>query len=578
MSDVSEFLQLYNETLSKEVEGSDMPSELKEQFAFNSCVKHLEGREVYFVTRKSDDKRAVLRITNANSGENAASESEILLKLSHPSIPKAMGAWEFKGRSFMVREYFSGDDLHAFIQKHGTLSREKLLDITVQLCDILTYLYSQSPRVIHRDIKPENIILSGKNGVRLIDFGIARDFSLDTQKHKDTLIAGTKPYMAPEQFGSEQTDHRADIYSLGVVMIYMAMGNANKQNLKATYPYKELISIIEKCIRKDRNQRYKTTAQLKKGILWIRRNLTRKIFIATCALAAVAAAFALGFYLGQLSGFLNGVNSIMDAPTEKYSMFSEEELYTPIAFDSWYLDMAVRTALNKQLGEQILRTEVVSRIDEIRIYGTYILHPQLEDILLKTHVGKGTVAYMTDTGFSIDARGDISSLEEISKIYYLRTLSLTSQSISDLSPLSGMKLEHIILCDNFVCNLLPLKDMVTLKTLDLCQNPLKDLTPISRLLSLNYLDISQTQVTDLTPLKELTKLESLNLAYCDVKDISILAILPNLREVDLSNTLVTDLSPLLKRNEPLTLRCIGLPEEVVSQLRGRENITIVGRE
>ena len=75
MSDISEFLQSYNETLRHEVAGADMPIELTERFTFDSCVKQQDGREVYFITQKSDGLRAVLRVTDNDSGENAASKA-----------------------------------------------------------------------------------------------------------------------------------------------------------------------------------------------------------------------------------------------------------------------------------------------------------------------------------------------------------------------------------------------------------------------------------------------------------------------------------------------------------------------
>ncbi|NLJ70052.1 MAG: protein kinase [Clostridiaceae bacterium] len=575
MSDVSEFLQSYSEKLQQEIADADMPLELTEGFFFDSLIKQNDEKEVYFITRKSDGLRAVLRITSTESSEDAAAESMILAKLDHPAIPKTLGAWEHNGRSFMVREYFEGDDLSAFIRKYGTLNRETLFEIILQLCEILIYIHGQNPAVIHRDIKPENIIVTDKSEVKLIDFGIARDFKTETDSDQDTYIAGTRAYMAPEQFGSEQTDHRADIYSLGMVMIFLATGKTRKQNLKAIYPYKELVSIIEKCIKKDRDQRFKTVTQLRSRILWVRRRLTKKILIIAGMCALVTAAFLFGLFIGKKQGFQNGVDFIMDIPAEKNSPFTEEELLEPITFDSEYLDLAVRNILNKQQGDVIYRTEVNSRIDELRIYGTYILHPDLEDELLKTHVDKGTVNYTTDTGFWIDMRGDISSLSDIPNMYYLRNLTLTSQSISDLSPLSGMKLENVNLSDNFVGNLLPLKDMVTLLELDVCQNPLSDLTPISRLFSLETLDISQTQVTDLTPLAELTKLQTLKLEYCDIEDIGVLARLPNLREVDVSNTLITDLSPLIRPFNPITVRCAGLPQSVVDAVRDNPGIVLV---
>jgi serine/threonine protein kinase len=544
---------------------------------------------VYFVAQRSDGRRAVLRITDApdlpnpptapdeasrSSGDNAAAEGAILARLNHPAIPKVLGAWEYNGRGYLAREYFEGDDLGTYVRRHGPLSRERLLDITLQLCDVLTYIHSQSPAVIHRDIKPENIILSAGNSVKLIDFGIARDFKPDTNMSRDTQVAGTRPYMAPEQFGSEQTDGRADIYALGVVMIYVATGKPDKTNLRASYPYKELMPLIETCIRKDRDQRFKTAAQLKRRILWIRQRITQKILLVAGACALVAVAFVAGLLIGQAQGFTRGVDSIMDVPTYKNRPFTPDELYEPVTFDNWYIDMAVRVTLNKTPEDTIYRNDVVSHIDKIVIYGTHILHPSLDVKLIKTHLEKDAVSYMTDDGFTVE-RGDISSLDDIPTMYYLRSLTLTSQSITDLSPLSGMKLEEVNLTDNYVGNLLPLKDMVTLRELDVSQNPLRDLTPISRLLSLTSLDISQTQVTDLAPLRELTKLETLKLAYCDVRDISVLAKMPDLQEVDVSNTLVTDLSPLVRPGNPVTVRCVGLPKEVVDKVRDKTGIVII---
>jgi hypothetical protein len=355
----------------------------------------------------------------------------------------------------------------------------------------------------------------------------------------------------------------------------MATGRTDKADLRTACPYKELVPVSEKCIKKDRDQRYQTAERLKRRILWVRRKLTRKLLLCAGVCVLTAAAFLSGLFIGREQGFIRGVDAIMGVPTDKNRPFTPDELNEPATFDNWYIDRAVRLALNKSETDTMYRVEVLNHIADIRIYGTYIIHPSLDIGLIKTHIGKGMTAYTTDDGFRVDARGDISALEDIPGIYYLRTLSLTSQSISDLSPLAGMKLEKINLADNFVGNLLPLKDMVTLRELDVCQNPLKDLTPISRLLSLGALDISQTQVTDLRPLAGLAKLETLSLAYCDVKDISVLAKLPALHEVDLSNTLVTDLSPLIRPDNPVTVRCAGLPQAVVDQVRSKAGIVVI---
>lgn len=573
MSESSGFLDYYHQTLKAWVTDANIPPEIKEQFVFESLVKQQAGREVYFVTRISDGKRAVLRVTEEGQAEDIRTERDILQRLDHHAIPKLLGAWEYQGRGYLARECFEGEDLYNYVRKHGPLSFEHLTTIALILCDILTYLHGQTPAIIHRDIKPENIIRTSEKDIRLIDFGIARLFREDTDT--DTQVIGTRPYMAPEQFGSEQSDNRADIYSLGMVMLFLATGKPDKQLLKTAYPYKQLIPIIEKCIRKDRDQRFRTAAQLKRHILWVRRGMTGKVLKAAGLILLLAGTFVAALTLGQGQGFKQGVTSVLDTPAVINRPFTQEELIQPVSFDSEYLNLAVRNILNKPGNETIYRTDVNSRIDDLRIYGTYILHPDIAEELHKTHLGRDSVRYTAGSGIWIDARGDISTLNDIPNMYYLRTLELTSQHIADLSPLAGMKLNRLNLANNFVGNLLPLKDMVSLTSLDVCQNPLRDLWPISRLLSLQALDISQTQVTDLTPLKDLTKLETLSLVYCDVQDISVLAGLPNLKEVDLSYTKVTDLSPLLRQG-PITVHCAGLPEKTLSAVRG--NLGIILKE
>jgi hypothetical protein len=571
LTDSSGFLDYYHQTLRNWVTDADIPLEIKEQFVFESLVKQQAGREVYFVTRISDGRRAVLRVTEQGKAEDIRAERDILKRLNHPAIPKLLGTWEHQGRGYLARECFEGEDLYSFVRRHGPMRFDSLTGTALALCDVLTYLHGQTPAVIHRDIKPENIIRTSEKDIRLIDFGIARTFREDTDT--DTQVIGTKPYMAPEQFGSEQSDSRADIYALGMVMLFLATGKPDRLLLKTAYPYKALIPIIEKCIRKDRDQRFSTAAQLKRRILWVRRGMTRKSLNVAGVALLLAGTFIAGLTLGQRQGFERGVTSILDTPAVINRPFTREELDQPVSFQSEYLNLAVRNILNKTGDNRpILRTEVNSRIDDLRVYGTYILHPDIAEELYKTHLGRDSVRYTTGSGFWIDARGDISTLEEIPNMYYLRTLELTSQYIADLAPLAGMKLTRLNLANNFVGNLLPLKDMVSLTALDVCQNPLRDLWPISRLLSLRELDISQTQVTDLAPIKDLTRLETLSLAYCDVRDLSVLASLPNLKEVDVSHTGVTDLSPLLRKENPITVRCAGLPEQTVSAMRGNPGI------
>lgn len=565
MSDTSGFLDEYRKTLRAWVADTDLPPEIKEKYVFDSLIKQHDGREVYFVTKVADGARAVLRVSKKGDAAAIEAEKAILGKLNHPAIPRLFGAFEHHGRGYLIRECFEGEDLYAYVCRHGPMSVDELLSVAHKLCDILIYLHGQRPPVIHRDIKPENIILTAKKEIRLVDFGIARTFRDDTDT--DTQVIGTKPYMAPEQFGSEQTDSRADLYAVGMLMLFLGTGAPDKRALKTSYPYKQLLPVIEKCIRKDRDQRFRSAAELKRRLLWIERRTARKVLAAAGLLILLSAVFLTGFYFGRKQGFHQGIASILDTPSDPFRWLTEQERIEPVTFVSEYLELAVRNVLNKQAGETIYRAELSSQIDALKIYGTMTLHPDLEDRLQKYHVDKGVVNYITDTGFHVYGRGDIDTLDDISSMTRLTTLLLTSQHIVDLKPLAGLRLTTLNLADNFIGNLLPLKDMVTLKSLDVTQNPLRDLWPISRLLSLQALDASQTQVRDLSPIKDLVALETLSIAYCDVTDLSVLAFLPNLREVDLRGTKVKDLKPLLREENPVTVYCEGLPEKTLQAVR-----------
>jgi len=126
---------------------------------------------------------------------------------------------------YFIMEYVDGANLRQLMQA-GQLSPELAVTIVPQVCDALQYAHDEG--VVHRDIKPENILLDSRGRVKIADFGLAKlagraaeDWTL-TGTHQ---VMGTPRYMAPEQMaGSREVDHRADIYSLGVVFYEMLTG------------------------------------------------------------------------------------------------------------------------------------------------------------------------------------------------------------------------------------------------------------------------------------------------------------------------------------------------------------------
>ena len=179
-----------------------------------------------------------------------------LLSVSCPNLPKIMEAAEQNGMVAVLEEYIQGDSL-AFLLAGACLTPAEARKITFQLCNALWVLHSLG--AVHRDIKPENVIVRGSEAI-LIDFDASRIFKSGT--NQDTQILGTTGYAAPEQYGITQTDERADIYSLGVLLNIMLTGK---------HPSKELASgrlgrIVQKCTMVNPKKRYKSVLYLMEAL------------------------------------------------------------------------------------------------------------------------------------------------------------------------------------------------------------------------------------------------------------------------------------------------------------------------
>jgi len=188
-------------------------------------------------------------------------EENMLANLDHPAIPKLVNSFKTKDTVCIVREYARGASLDRL---SFSLDEKSILEICLRLCDILTYLHNLSPPVIHRDIKPQNIVLDDDNKIHLIDFGISREFSENALK--DTVNTGTVGFMPPEQYGFKQTDCRADIYSLGILLCWLLTGKENPETMTSSVNG-GLKEIIKKCTAFAPEQRYPDAATVKNALL-----------------------------------------------------------------------------------------------------------------------------------------------------------------------------------------------------------------------------------------------------------------------------------------------------------------------
>src|SRR5215204_1819169 len=157
--------------------------------------------------------------------ERFTREGRVLARLNHPNIVTIHDFGESNGFFYLLMEFVDGVNLRQAM-KVGRFTPEQALAIVPKICEALQYAHNEG--ILHRDIKPENILLDSKGRVKIADFGIAKllsDGKPDLHLTGSGATLGTPHYMAPEQIERPgAVDHRADIYSLGVVFYEMLTG------------------------------------------------------------------------------------------------------------------------------------------------------------------------------------------------------------------------------------------------------------------------------------------------------------------------------------------------------------------
>ena len=198
-----------------------------------------------------------------------------------------------EGEFYFVMEYLQGESLSDRLRREHRLDAHSALSITAQIADALNASHEQG--IIHRDLKPENIFLCNNRGpgrdfVKVLDFGLAK-LTLSDQKvsHKTRTgsVMGTPYYMSPEQCeGKIEIDHRADIYSLGVLLFEMLTGKVpfggdgygeiivkhvtmpppSVRSINEDLP-EEIDLILFRALAKDRGQRFQTMSEFEEALL-----------------------------------------------------------------------------------------------------------------------------------------------------------------------------------------------------------------------------------------------------------------------------------------------------------------------
>ena len=201
-------------------------------------------------------------------------EANILKDVDHPVLPRIVDIINNKGTIYVVMDFIEGTNLADVLKQEGAQPQEDVIEWGRQLASALDYLHSMTPPIIYRDMKPSNVMLKPEGGVKLIDFGTAKEFK--AENIADTTALGTRGYAAPEQFGDDKgrglykTDARTDIYNLGATLYHMVTGKNPNDPPYEMKPIREwdpslstgLEKIILKCTQPSPADRYQSCSEL----------------------------------------------------------------------------------------------------------------------------------------------------------------------------------------------------------------------------------------------------------------------------------------------------------------------------
>lgn len=501
MDTAGQFEVFYGTELKQTV---SLPERIASRYRVNACLASSDRKEIYLLTSHDTEEQVILRRLPSGRGETNQTEYSLLTSLDHPLIPKAVELFEEEDFSHLIRSYIQGVSLHQWIAARGLASEREAVRILVQLCDLLAYLHTRRPPVIHRDIKPQNVILSPDGTVFLIDFDIARKF--DPTAVKDTMFMGTSATAPPEQYGYGQTDARSDIYSLGILLIFLCTGRYERAAIAEMPP--RLRKIAETCTQFAPKDRYASAAQLKKALFAPKRALLSRLVACFAILCVIAGSFYAG---GLFAG--------SRAPAALPASIGETGRQTAVAEDGTVsfaddvIEELVREKLGKEQGEPVTLNELQT-ITDLSVAGVLSENRSLP---IDFYQGQ---AYQNGEPI---ARGEIQTLSDLSLMKSLDNLILVYQRIDDISPLKELNLLTLIFVGNYITDLSPLADMKTLRQLNISNNP----------------------VADISSLASLQRLETLYIQQCSVTDISVLEKMPGLTSVDVSSIPCSDYSPLL---------------------------------
>ena len=256
--------------------------------------------------QEKNPKKVAIKVLEVDVVENKEyvnrfkKEAFICSKITHPNIVKVYNYGILESKYYIVMEFIDGKDLSFYVRNNKNKVLKDILNFTSQIASALSFAHKN--KIIHRDIKPQNILLDKLGKIKITDFGIAKINLPQALTQENERVAGTAYYMSPEQIKGEPVDLRTDIYSLGILLYELITGKnpyasdtplavINGHLYKTPLPLKNyrtdipdyLISIINKCISKNKNDRFNSADEIlqvlkSKKIKHLKSNLKANVF------------------------------------------------------------------------------------------------------------------------------------------------------------------------------------------------------------------------------------------------------------------------------------------------------------
>lgn len=537
-----------NIMLEEMYQADALPTQLSNAYHMVSCLKYTDTKKVYIIEKNHTKERYILKCRTGTEAELLQTEYAVLTSVQSEFLPKAVSCFVEEGVTYLLRAYVEGETLEQQIERRGVYKPEEAISIMQKICDCVLVLHKQKPVLLHRDIKPQNILAAKDGTYKLIDLDTIREYKEDGDC--DTVCMGTRETAAPEQFGFCQTSVRSDIYSMGILFLFLLTGAYTMECREWETLPRPIQKTIRKCLAFDPKKRYSSATALR-----------RKLEHLECCFQKKKRRLC--------SGVLAAVIFVAGAGILLYSFMEKQHQIETIQFKNSQLEAAVRQSLSINENEPVYQSDLDTVTTLIlcgdRCFQSWEEHETWHDNYF-------------DEFNKEERRYEAADFSDLQYFTNLRTLAIDNQGLEDVSVLQGLPLERLSLRGNQITDLTGIETSTGLTMLIISANPLSDINALKDLQELRRLDISDTSVQSIDVLEGMA-LSSLNCSYNCVTDYSVLESMEALTTLQISHA---DSDTIAYINTRKNLVILGLFEssltdlEEISDLQQLECIDIGG--